>query len=212
MAQCLWSLGRLALDQGSWDEARERLLLAARLAREAGSMEMFPTAQGIAWLAAATGDVQFAGRIAGALEELRATSDAWIPPRPTEEDRWLGPARGAPAGYPEPSRAGPPDGLLEATADDAIAWAESNAARCDRSAARPSSGPLTAREREVAALIARGYSNRRIADALVIAEPTAERHVSNILTKLGVHSRAEIAVWADRHLSDADPLGLHQRR
>lgn len=44
-----------------------------------------------------------------------------------------------------------------------------------------SAGPLSAREREVAVLLARGSTNRQIAEALVIAEGTAERHVANIL-------------------------------
>jgi DNA-binding NarL/FixJ family response regulator len=55
---------------------------------------------------------------------------------------------------------------------------------------------LTAREREIAALIAHGKSNREIADKLVISETTAERHVANILSKLGFNSRTQIAVWA----------------
>jgi ATP/maltotriose-dependent transcriptional regulator MalT len=55
---------------------------------------------------------------------------------------------------------------------------------------------LTQREREVAALIARGKSNREIADALVVAPRTIETHVHSILSKLGFTSRAQIAVWA----------------
>ena len=55
---------------------------------------------------------------------------------------------------------------------------------------------LTLREREVAALIARGKSNREIADALVVVPRTVETHVSSILSKLGFTSRAQIAVWA----------------
>jgi non-specific serine/threonine protein kinase len=55
---------------------------------------------------------------------------------------------------------------------------------------------LTTRERDVVALIARGYSNRMIADELVIANSTAERHVANILRKLSARSRAEVAVLA----------------
>jgi DNA-binding CsgD family transcriptional regulator len=55
---------------------------------------------------------------------------------------------------------------------------------------------LTARERDVIALIARGYSNRAIADALVISEKTAEGHVSSILSKLGYSSRAQAAAYA----------------
>ena len=63
-------------------------------------------------------------------------------------------------------------------------------------AARQAFGGLTAREREVAALIAQGKTSREIADLLVVSERTAEVHVSNILGKLGFPSRTQIAVWA----------------
>jgi DNA-binding NarL/FixJ family response regulator len=49
-----------------------------------------------------------------------------------------------------------------------------------RNAPRSPPDPLTAREREVAELVAAGHTNREVAAALVIAEPTAERHVANI--------------------------------
>jgi non-specific serine/threonine protein kinase len=54
---------------------------------------------------------------------------------------------------------------------------------------------LTRREREVAALIAEGLSNREIAARLVVAQRTAEGHVENILAKLGFTSRAQVAGW-----------------
>jgi ATP/maltotriose-dependent transcriptional regulator MalT len=57
-------------------------------------------------------------------------------------------------------------------------------------------GGLTEREREVAALLAQGKSNREIADLLVVHFRTIETHVSNILSKLGLTSRAEIGMWA----------------
>jgi DNA-binding NarL/FixJ family response regulator len=57
-------------------------------------------------------------------------------------------------------------------------------------------GPLTEREREVVGLIVRGCTNREIAEELVIAEGTAVRHVANILNKLNLKSRAQVAVWA----------------
>ena len=60
------------------------------------------------------------------------------------------------------------------------------------------SGPLTAREFEVARLIAEGATNREIADRLVIAPKTASAHVEHILAKLGVSRRAEIAAWVSR--------------
>lgn len=60
-------------------------------------------------------------------------------------------------------------------------------------------GELTSREREVAALIAEGLTNGQIAERLFISPKTAAVHVSNILTKLGLSSRVEIAAWAVRH-------------
>ena len=64
-----------------------------------------------------------------------------------------------------------------------------------REATRQASGGLTAREREVAALVAQGKTSREIADLLVVSERTAEGHVSNILGRLGFTSRAQIAAW-----------------
>jgi DNA-binding CsgD family transcriptional regulator len=58
---------------------------------------------------------------------------------------------------------------------------------------------LTPREAEVLALVAAGRSNRQIAQALFISPKTASVHVSNILAKLGVHTRVEAAAAAHRH-------------
>ena len=55
---------------------------------------------------------------------------------------------------------------------------------------------LTEREREVLALIARGYTNKQIADALIVTEKTARNHVSHILEKLGLARRSEAAAFA----------------
>jgi DNA-binding NarL/FixJ family response regulator len=63
----------------------------------------------------------------------------------------------------------------------------------------PEQARLTSREVEVAALIARGQSNRQIARTLVIALSTAERHVANILNRLALRSRTAIALWAVEH-------------
>ncbi|WP_245645735.1 response regulator [Pseudonocardia acaciae] len=57
---------------------------------------------------------------------------------------------------------------------------------------------LTSRERTVLALVARGLSNRRIADELYISERTARTHVSHVLTKLQLSSRTQAALVAIR--------------
>jgi predicted ATPase/DNA-binding CsgD family transcriptional regulator len=56
-------------------------------------------------------------------------------------------------------------------------------------------GSLTSREEEVAGLLAQGLSNKAIAKSLVIAQRTAETHVANILVKLGLTSRSQVAAW-----------------
>ena len=65
-----------------------------------------------------------------------------------------------------------------------------------KQAAKQAYGGLTAREREIAALIAQEKFNREIADVLVLSERTIETHVSNIMFKLGFTSRKQIATWA----------------
>jgi non-specific serine/threonine protein kinase len=82
----------------------------------------------------------------------------------------------------------------ELSPEDAVALAlESTAVPAQRSSTDESG--LTKREREVAALIADGLSNREIAARLVVAQRTAEGHVENILSKLGFTSRAQVAGW-----------------
>jgi len=58
---------------------------------------------------------------------------------------------------------------------------------------------LTEREREVLALVARGYTNKQIAEALYVTEKTARNHVSHILEKLGLARRSEAAAFAVEH-------------
>jgi DNA-binding NarL/FixJ family response regulator len=58
---------------------------------------------------------------------------------------------------------------------------------------------LTQREQEVAALVARGLSNRELAERLVITTRTAENHLSHILDKLELTSRTQVATWAVEH-------------
>lgn len=64
---------------------------------------------------------------------------------------------------------------------------------------------LTPRQREVATLIAAGYSNAQIADRLVIAQGTVANHVEQMLRRLGFRSRTQLGVWAsERRLLQAE--------
>ena len=58
---------------------------------------------------------------------------------------------------------------------------------------------LSPRELEVVRLLAGGCTNRQIAEQLVIAPRTADTHIGNVLTKLDLHTRTELAVWAVEH-------------
>jgi NarL family two-component system response regulator LiaR len=69
-------------------------------------------------------------------------------------------------------------------------------------ATRPAEQPLydlTEREKEVLSLVVQGQSNQQIADALVISIATVKAHVSSILSKLQVSSRAEAIAYAIKH-------------
>jgi DNA-binding NarL/FixJ family response regulator len=65
----------------------------------------------------------------------------------------------------------------------------------------PSAGDLTPTERRVAELVAEGRSNKEVAAALVVSPKTVDGHLSNIYTKLGVHSRTQLA----RRIPPAQP-------
>lgn len=70
--------------------------------------------------------------------------------------------------------------------------------RADRLLARLASSrpdPLTAREREVAGLVAQSLSNREVADRLVLSERTVESHMRSILAKLGLTRRTDVVRW-----------------
>ncbi|HMB23130.1 MAG TPA: LuxR C-terminal-related transcriptional regulator, partial [Anaerolineales bacterium] len=90
-----------------------------------------------------------------------------------------------------------PDGeLRDHFVKQALAMLPVVPALTSRRAAMKEFSGLTEREREVAALIAQGKSNREIADLLVVAVRTVEAHITRMLDKLGFKSRTEIATWA----------------
>jgi non-specific serine/threonine protein kinase len=85
------------------------------------------------------------------------------------------------------------------TADEAVAFALGRSTPVPKEhPQRP--GGLTGREVQIVADIARGLTNRQIADSLGISERTVDAHVQNVRNKLGMERRAQIAVWASAHL------------
>lgn len=81
------------------------------------------------------------------------------------------------------------------TADAAVAYALEDDVVPEQKRARRPDNPLTKRETQIAQLVAKGMTNREIAQSLVISQRTAETHVDHILTKLGFTNRAQIAAW-----------------
>jgi predicted ATPase/DNA-binding CsgD family transcriptional regulator len=164
-----------------------------------GDGRVWSVLHGMAIGFATTGDVDVAGRLAGAIGDrplpfvgprrrsmLRTLLDDVV----DEDER----TRYARAGHP--LAAGP--ALSEAL--ERIDLIASRQAAADVGATFDSDG-LTARQHEVAELVARGLSNKQIAQRLGISRYTAETHVRNILERLGAASRSEIATWISRQPS-----------
>jgi predicted ATPase/DNA-binding CsgD family transcriptional regulator/Tfp pilus assembly protein PilF len=201
MARVLAGIGWVALAQG--DLALASASLAESLQLSLATGQRLSIARGLeasAQLAAINGDPDRAVRLAGAAIALReAVAHEPGADARSRLDGLLQLARG---------RAGPDvaAGLLgegaAMNAHEAVSLALSiPAATTHPGQAAAGSDPgaesaLTARELEIAALIARGLSNRGIADELVISPATAARHVANIFSKLGFTSRAQVAAWA----------------
>ena len=141
-------------------------------------------------LAVKTGRPRLALRLAGAADAYREANEFSLPaPMGEIVDRWVVAARAG---------AGPGAGRLLAdgrrlSPEDAVALALANE---PEEARRP--GPrqtLTPREAQVAALVARGLTNREVAAQLFLSVRTVEVHVDHILTKLGFHTRTQLSAW-----------------
>lgn len=87
---------------------------------------------------------------------------------------------------------------LDRAVELALMDAETPAAPLPRQQDSAQGDTLTRRERQVAALVSEGLTNREISEQLVISKRTADAHVEHILAKLGFSSRAQIAALAGR--------------
>jgi len=193
----LGSLGWVALCQRDYKRMKDYLSESLAIRTEIGDKG------GIAWCLEKLAQAKYeqsqfeeAAKIFGYAESLRAPIRSVIDPADLPDyNRFI-------------SR------LQAALGSDAFAalWAEGKSMRfeeimeCALSEPEPASestraekekfGGLTAREREVAVLIAQGKSNREIAEAMTVGVKTIETYVTRILNKLGFDSRVQIATWA----------------
>jgi DNA-binding NarL/FixJ family response regulator len=122
-------------------------------------------------------------------------------PEPIDEivDRWLAPIRakaGRAAGrlLAEGRKLSPEEAVGLVLANEPAEPGRQSASRLGPR--RGSSSALTRREAEVAALVARGLTNRDIAAQLFLSVRTVEVHVDHVLTKLGFRTRTQLAAWA----------------
>jgi non-specific serine/threonine protein kinase len=190
------------LHQGRRDEAipllREGLELRVALQHRRGLAVGLEEAAAVA---AATDRWGEAARLYGAAERMReelGSPRAADPADDAEHRRYIAAARRRIDGAAWTASWGAGRALpLDHALAEALALLAATPAPDPRPEAPPA-GPLSRREREVAALVARGLSNRAIAEALSISEKTVANHLDHILTKLDFRSRAQVAAWAVR--------------
>jgi predicted ATPase/DNA-binding CsgD family transcriptional regulator len=214
IARCLAGIGWVSLAAGDYQTAAVSLSQSLQLTTATGHrLGIARGLDAVAALAVACGEPATAVRLQGAAGALRdqvgpvrsATAQARLDDLLTVARRLVGEQNAARL-LAEGARLGVPEAIASAVElASAVTEQQHAAARAQEVAAKPDlgtatangqgSGVLTARELQIADLIARGLSNRAIAAELVISPATAARHVANIFTKLGVSSRAQVAAW-----------------
>jgi non-specific serine/threonine protein kinase len=187
-------LGRVASDDGDPSAAEMMWQESLETCRVQGYLWCVPyLLEFLGGLAIARGLLERGMRLAGAAEALRETIGAPLPPVwHADRDRDFAPARRR---LDASTCATALDEGRRLTLDQAIAEASGKARPEPTPVRTAGTSSLTPREREVAMLVARGLTNRQIGDELVISSATAERHVVNILNKLGFHTRSQLAAW-----------------
>lgn len=183
-------LGTALLDGGDVAGARAVLARAVPAVVATGDRFGIPIGLGaVTGVAALSGRPRAALLVAGTAEAFEEVNQTHRPTRMRQYvDEWTASAREAVG-----ARA---DALLEQGRHLALEEAVAiGLAEGPDVTERPDDGPLTRREAEVAALVARGLSNRDIARDLVLSVRTVESHVDHALTKLGLNSRTQLAAW-----------------
>jgi non-specific serine/threonine protein kinase len=199
------ALAYVALRQGQRAEAQTCFAESLRLWWEIGEHnKVADSLDGHARFAAMQGQRERALQLAGAASGLRArlgvaatrqsraVRDEWFDEvRETLDDDGIAPFLAA---------------GQTMTTDEAVVYALQPQELATSDTKLDALAPLTAREQEVAKLVARGLANRAIAAELVISEGTVEVHVKRILSKLGFDSRTKIVAWVLEH-NESSKLG-----
>jgi DNA-binding CsgD family transcriptional regulator/tetratricopeptide (TPR) repeat protein len=201
-ARSLISLGLAALARGDHRRATGLFLESLTLQRKVeNKLIMIESLEAMAGVAAARGQAQRAARLWGAAQAFREDIGA---PLPSDELALLEP-------YLTIARALVEEGAWEVARTEGQAMTPERALEYALSEEEPEpqmistpmrpagdaqTDTLTSREKEVAAKVARGLSNRQLAQELFLSERTIENHVSRILRKQQLTSRSEIAAWA----------------
>jgi len=199
IALALQDLAQVALERG--EDRRAAALFAECLTVACEIWDRRRIAEcleGFAELSVKAGGAERAAWLLGAAHALRESTGSSVEPVDRAVyDRSIADVRqvlGEP-GFTAAWNAGRTAPLDEALADVVATSGTTNAA-----GAQPTQltgeVQLSAREQEVVRLIARGLTNSQIGEQLVISRRTADRHVSNILNKLGLVTRVQIAAWA----------------
>jgi non-specific serine/threonine protein kinase len=201
LAGALYVQGEIALSQGNYAAAREHLAGSLAMTREGlPECQTLDALEGLAAVAAARGQPERALRLAAAAGRSRETLR--LPAMPIQVEllqRRLLPARAA---LPDDQRTAAwlqGSGMTLAAAIDEALGSDHPTGAVTDTELRPEVKWLTRREREVAALVGEGLHNHQVGVRLGIAVHTVEVHVSHILGKLSMSSRAQLAVWAVEH-------------
>jgi non-specific serine/threonine protein kinase len=198
VAWCITHMGRAARRRGELAAARDHFSDGLALFQRTGvAWGVADCIEGQAGLLILMKQFERAACLLASAEKIREANSAWRAPRSSQRLRDdVSALRGA-LGY----------GRFDSAWRDGREWTIDTAISVigdHKSNSRYSSterglgaGPdtLTPREFEVATLISRGLSNHQVAEELIIAPSTAERHVANILAKLGLTSRTQVAAW-----------------
>jgi predicted ATPase/DNA-binding SARP family transcriptional activator/DNA-binding CsgD family transcriptional regulator len=192
------NLGSTLIAQGDWSSALPHFLEGLKIAHELGEREItLSCLGGLGEVASGQKQLERAVLLDAASEAMREAIGQTLHPDDQErQDRYRIELRSDVGDAFErlwqEGKAMTPARAVEY----ALAMEEPASSTPEPTGQKSTAGVVSRREREVVALIARGLTNRQIAEELTIAERTADTHVSNILSKLGLTSRAQIAAWA----------------